>query len=69
MYLHHQMLPYFLTNEISGNPATKRDQSNYTALHYAARKGSVECCKLLLTHGADVNAQVTKQLSSVIQVK
>lgn len=36
-----------------------RDRSGYTALHYAARNGHVEVCKLLLRNGADVNA-VTK---------
>lgn len=33
-----------------------RDKSGYTALHYAARNGHVEVCKLLLKNGADVNA-------------
>lgn len=37
-----------------------RDNCDYTALHYAARSGNVEICKLLLNEGkADVNA-VTK---------
>lgn len=36
-----------------------RDKSGYTALHYAARNGHAEVCKLLLMNGANVNA-VTK---------
>ncbi|XP_049869328.1 ankyrin repeat domain-containing protein 39 [Pectinophora gossypiella] len=32
------------------------DNSGYTALHYAARKGHVDVCKMLLMNGADVNA-------------
>ncbi|XP_023295882.2 ankyrin repeat domain-containing protein 39 [Lucilia cuprina] len=37
-----------------------RDNCDYTALHYAARNGNVEICKLLLQDGkADINA-VTK---------
>ena len=37
-----------------------RDNCDYTALHYAARSGNMEICKLLLNDGkADVNA-VTK---------
>lgn len=34
-----------------------RDNCNYTALHYAARNGNEEICKMLLNDGkADVNA-------------
>lgn len=37
-----------------------RDNYDYTALHYAARAGDLEICKLLLDEGrAEVNA-VTK---------
>lgn len=37
-----------------------RDNCDYTALHYAARNGNMEICKLLLNDGkADINA-VTK---------
>lgn len=36
-----------------------KDKSGYTALHYAARNGHVDVCKLLLNKGANVNA-VTK---------
>lgn len=38
----------------------ERDNCDYTALHYAARSGNAEICKLLLNEGkADINA-VTK---------
>eukprot|EP00892_Ulva_mutabilis_P006715 jgi/Ulvmu1/4415/UM002_0140.1 len=33
--------------------------SGYTPLHYAARAGHVNACKLLLQHGASVNAKTT----------
>lgn len=33
------------------------DNSGYTALHYAARNGYVDICKLLLSRGADIDAQ------------
>lgn len=33
------------------------DNSGYTALHYAARNGNLEACQLLLSAGANVNAQ------------
>lgn len=36
---------------------TAPDNSGYTALHYAARNGYVDICKLLLQHGADIDAQ------------
>lgn len=36
-----------------------RDKSGYTALHYAARGGHLDVCKVLLANGADINA-VTK---------
>ncbi|KAF6039093.1 hypothetical protein EB796_002600 [Bugula neritina] len=38
--------------------ANKQDGNGYTALHYAARAGHREACKLLLSHGADVNARL-----------
>ncbi|GFO48838.1 ankyrin repeat domain-containing protein 39-like [Plakobranchus ocellatus] len=35
----------------------KTDKSGYTALHYASRSGHLDVCKLLISHGADVNCQ------------
>lgn len=42
-----------------GVPVDARDNSGYTALHYAARNGHLPVCKLLVRNRADVNA-VTK---------
>ncbi|CAG8575710.1 23410_t:CDS:2, partial [Racocetra persica] len=39
------------------------DATGYTPLHYSARSGNLEICRLLLEHGANVNA-VTPELSS-----
>lgn len=45
---------------IGKGKAMERDNCDYTALHYAARNGNEEICKLLLEEGrADVNA-ITK---------
>ncbi|XP_065355561.1 ankyrin repeat domain-containing protein 39 [Calliphora vicina] len=45
---------------IAKGKTMERDNCDYTALHYAARNGNVEICKLLLNEGkADINA-VTK---------
>lgn len=44
----------------SNNPkelVNSLDNSGYTALHYAARNGHLNICKLLLDHGAYINAQ------------
>lgn len=43
----------------SGTAIDARDNFGYTALHYAARNGHVDVCKLLLQMGADINA-ITK---------
>lgn len=44
----------------------ERDNCDYTALHYAARGGHEEICKLLLNVGrADVNA-ITKGGASAL---
>lgn len=34
-----------------------RDNSGYTALHYAARSGHLEACQMLLKAGTDINSQ------------
>ncbi|CAI9590316.1 unnamed protein product, partial [Staurois parvus] len=40
-----------------GVVATKLDSEGKTAFHLAATKGSADCLKVMLTHGADVSAQ------------
>lgn len=40
-----------------GVAANVEDSAGYTALHYAARNGHYEVCKMLLENGATVNAQ------------
>lgn len=42
---------------ISGGKMNAKDNFGYTALHYAARSGHLEVCRLLLRHGAEVDAQ------------
>jgi ankyrin repeat protein len=42
-----------------------RDNSNYTALHYAARAGNLQACRILLANGADVNAQTKGGVTSL----
>lgn len=39
-----------------GTHPNQTDKSGYTALHYAARNGHLEVCKLLCEHGACINA-------------
>lgn len=39
-----------------GEFVDKTDSAGYTALHYAARNGKLEACKLLLSQGASVDA-------------
>lgn len=34
-----------------------RDNSGYTALHYAARNGHLDACQLLIDGGANINAK------------
>lgn len=46
-----------LQSLIERGDVNRRDNSCYTALHYAARKNHFEACRLLLNSGADVNAQ------------
>lgn len=33
------------------------DNAGYTPLHYAARKGYIDICKLLMQNGAQIDAQ------------
>ncbi|XP_076846344.1 ankyrin repeat domain-containing protein 39 [Brachyhypopomus gauderio] len=40
-----------------GTDPNIRDQTGYTALHYASRAGHLPVCELLLTHGACPNTQ------------
>lgn len=35
---------------------TAPDNAGYTALHYAARNGNLDTCKILIQYGADINA-------------
>jgi ankyrin repeat protein len=44
--------------------ASKADESGFTALHYAARNGRLDACKLLLLEGANVNALTGAQRST-----
>ncbi|XP_076435398.1 putative palmitoyltransferase ZDHHC13 [Babylonia areolata] len=39
-----------------GDDVNAKDKAGYTALHYAARNKHLEVCRILLTHGSDVNA-------------
>lgn len=48
-----------------GVAADDRDSSGYAALHYAARAGKLEVCRLLVgRHHADVNATTCKGLAT-----
>ncbi|CAG8650142.1 13911_t:CDS:2 [Dentiscutata heterogama] len=40
------------------------DAAGYTPLHYATRSGNLEICRLLLEHGANVNAVTPELLST-----
>ncbi|KAK4880760.1 hypothetical protein RN001_008906 [Aquatica leii] len=39
-----------------GTDVDSRDSAGYTSLHYAARNGCLQVCKLLLKNGANINA-------------
>jgi len=41
---------------VNRNKENAADKNGYTALHYAARNGHHEACKMLLAAGANVNA-------------
>lgn len=44
-----------LESAIRRGATNDRDNSGYTALHYAARAGHLKACRMLLSAGADVN--------------
>ena len=44
-----ELIPYQITEWV--NAVTKKDQ--FTALHYASFRGSIEVCDLLIERGAD----------------
>ncbi|KAF7989412.1 hypothetical protein HCN44_008086 [Aphidius gifuensis] len=39
-----------------GTSASEVDSSGYTALHYAARSGNIDICRVLIANGAQVNS-------------
>lgn len=39
-----------------GTNVDQRDSAGYTALHYAARNGHLDVCKVLLRNDADINS-------------
>ncbi|XP_012546881.3 ankyrin repeat domain-containing protein 39 [Bombyx mori] len=41
------------------------DNSGYTALHYAARSGHLDICKILLQNGANINAVTHGKVTSL----
>ncbi|KAL4708155.1 hypothetical protein ACJJTC_009934 [Scirpophaga incertulas] len=41
---------------IVSNTVNAPDNSGYTALHYAARNGHLDICKMLIQNGANINA-------------
>ncbi len=43
-----------------------RDAAGYTALHYAALKGHIEICDILLQHGADINATTRAGMATAL---
>ncbi|EXX55155.1 uncharacterized protein OCT59_004119 [Rhizophagus irregularis] len=46
-----------------GSTVNEIDSTGYTPLHYAARKGYLDICRILIDYGADVNA-ITPELFS-----
>lgn len=45
---------------IKGTHVDQRDSAGYTPLHYAARNGHLELCRLLVEGGACVNATTSQ---------
>ena len=43
----------------SGNNPNQKDNSGYTAMHYAARAGNNDILNILLSHGADPNIETS----------
>ncbi|CAB4406321.1 unnamed protein product [Rhizophagus irregularis] len=46
-----------------GSTVNEIDSTGYAPLHYAARKGYLDICRILIDYGADVNA-ITPELFS-----
>ena len=53
-----------IKNEYLAEEINKTDMSGYTALHYAARNGNYEICKLLIDSKANVNCTTKSCLST-----
>lgn len=51
----------------SGTNVDSVDMAGYTALHYAARSGSVNICKVLLQSFANVNVTTRAGLATPLQ--
>ncbi|CAI2182425.1 16297_t:CDS:2 [Funneliformis geosporum] len=47
-----------------GSVVNEIDSTGYAPLHYAARKGYLEICRILIDHGANVNAITPEMLST-----
>ncbi|EGD77757.1 hypothetical protein PTSG_08846 [Salpingoeca rosetta] len=43
----------------NGTDPSQRSATGYTALHYFARHGNLDACRMLVEYGADVNALTT----------
>lgn len=50
-----------------GRCVNAADQAGYTALHYAARNGHLNVCKLLLQQNADINACTRSGKATALQ--
>lgn len=52
---------------VNGTNVDSVDTAGYTALHYAARSGSVDVCNLLLQYSANVNVTTKAGLATPLQ--
>ena len=52
--------------QLSAHPVTVKDRLDTTPLHYAALYGNVESVRILLEHGADVNARNKSEATALI---
>ena len=59
------VLQKLLSREPSWRINEAREEDGWTALHAAARKGSVDYIQLLLSHGGQINQQNAVRLSVV----